>query len=77
MNTWRNWPTSADATPRENLDFKSMTPGTFIIKGRKFKGNEYYKDVEADYDDVIKWKHFPRYRPFVREILRSPVNSPH
>ena len=28
-------------------------------------------------DDVIKWKHFPRYRPFVRGIHRSPVNSPH
>ena len=27
--------------------------------------------------DVIKWKHFPRYCPFVREIHRSPVNSPH
>ena len=26
---------------------------------------------------VIKWKHFPRYRPFVRGIHRSPVNSPH
>ena len=32
----------------------------------------------ADYhDDVIKWKHFPRYWPFVRGIHRSPVNSPH
>ena len=29
------------------------------------------------HDDVIKWKHFPRYWPFVRGILRSPVNSPH
>ena len=29
------------------------------------------------HDDVIKWKHFPRYRPFVRGIHRSPVNSPH
>ena len=29
------------------------------------------------HDDVIKLKHFPRYRPFVREIHRSPVNSPH
>ena len=29
------------------------------------------------YDDVIIWKHFPRYRPLVREIHRSPVNSPH
>ena len=28
-------------------------------------------------DDVIKWKHFPRYWPLVRGILRSPVNSPH
>ena len=28
------------------------------------------------HDDVIKWKHFPRYWPFVRGIQRSPVNSP-
>ena len=27
--------------------------------------------------DVIKWKHFPRYWPFVRGIHWSPVNSPH
>ena len=27
--------------------------------------------------DVIKWKHFQRYWPFVRGIHRSPVNSPH
>ena len=29
------------------------------------------------YDDVIKWKHFPRNWPFVRGIHRSPVNSTH
>ena len=29
------------------------------------------------HDDVIKWKHFPRYWPFVRGNHRSPVNSPH
>ena len=29
------------------------------------------------HDDFIKWKHFPRYCPFVRRIHRSPVNSPH
>ena len=29
------------------------------------------------YHDVIKWKDFPRYWPFVRGIHRSPVNSPH
>ena len=27
--------------------------------------------------DVIKWKHFPGYWPFVRGIHRSSVNSPH
>ena len=29
------------------------------------------------HDAVIKWKHFPRYWPFVQGIHRSPVNSPH
>ena len=29
------------------------------------------------HDDVIKWKHFPHYWPFVRGIHRSPVYSPH
>ena len=29
------------------------------------------------HDDVIKWEYSPRYWPFVREIHRSPLNSPH
>ena len=29
------------------------------------------------HDDVIIWKQFPCYWPFVRGIHRSPVNSPH
>ena len=33
--------------------------------------------TENNHDDVIKWKHFPRNWPFVREIHRSPVNFPH
>ena len=28
------------------------------------------------HDDVIKWKHFPRYWPFVRGIHRSPSQKP-
>ena len=32
--------------------------------------------VSLTHDDVIKWKRFPRYWPFVRGIRRSPVNSP-
>ena len=35
------------------------------------------KCILGTHDDVIKWKHFPRYWPFVRGIHRSPVNSPH
>ena len=31
---------------------------------------------DHNHDDVIKWKHFPRYWLFVREIHRSLVNSP-
>ena len=31
---------------------------------------------DQEHDDVIKWKQFPRYWPFVRGIHRSPVNSP-
>ena len=27
------------------------------------------------HDEAIKWKHFPRYWPFLRGIHRSPVNS--
>ena len=38
----------------------------------------YIHDINLhDHDDIIKWKYFPRYWPFVRGIHRSPVNSPH
>ena len=42
----------------------------------KGKGTVIQKAVPWYHDDVIKWKHFPRYWPFVRGIHRSPVNSP-
>ena len=32
---------------------------------------------KTSHDDVIKWKLFPRYWPFVWGIHRSPVNVPH
>ena len=31
----------------------------------------YHKDLMCIHDDIIKWKHFPRYWPFVRGIHRS------
>ena len=36
-----------------------------------------WRHNNIQHDDVIKWKHFPRYWPFVWGIHRSPVNSPH
>ena len=32
--------------------------------------------LQSYHDDVIKWKQFPRYLPFVRGIHQPPVNSP-
>ena len=36
---------------------------------------KYPKQITS-HDDVIKWKYFPRYWPFGREIHWSPVDSP-
>ena len=40
-------------------------------------GDKLGENHEYLRDDVIKWKHFPHYWPFVYGIHRSPVNSPH
>ena len=46
--------------------------------GRELIIHDHERDLLCDHhDDVIKWKHFPRYWSFVRGIHRSPVNSPH
>ena len=37
----------------------------------------WFTSSSLAHDDVIKWKHFPRYWPFMRGIHRSPVNSTH
>ena len=39
--------------------------------------NSMWTSRHVNHDDVIKWKHFPRFWPFVRGIHRSTVNSPH
>ena len=42
--------------------------------------NEWFSvaiGICLDNDDVIKWNHFPRHRPYVRGLHRSPVNSQH
>ena len=42
------------------------------FKYRPWKSQQY-----PQHDDVIKWKHFPHYWPFVRGLHLSQVNSPH
>ena len=49
-------------------------PGADLLRFNK--ASQSYVGVGL-HDDVIKWKHFPRYWPFVRGIHRPPVNFPH
>ena len=43
-----------------------------------YDGTIIFWDTDTPpHDDVIKWKHFLCYWPFVRGIHRSPVISPH
>ena len=48
-----------------------------LIHHTIYSGIPSLNQLIPHHDDVIKWKHFPRYWPFVRGIHRSPVNSPH
>ena len=50
---------------------------TEYLWARGSQTSVFLKHNYIGHDDVIKWKHFPRYWPFVRGIHRSPVNSPH
>ena len=74
---------------KENLSISTKVSSTtsneaFNFQNEIAKANKYVKAMKNwtvwyahNHDDVIKWKHFPRYWPFVREIHWSPVNSPH
>ena len=53
------------------VDFIRYSPTIYFDNG----GRKHWCRVV--HDDVIKWKHFPRYWPFVQKIHRSPMNSPH
>ena len=43
-----------------------------VIKYQLFRPKSFR--ITSLHDDVIKWKHFPHYWPFVRGIHRPPVN---
>ena len=68
----KNW-TSKYQTP--NLAYSRQLME--FHQGCFFRNLVYITNPAKSHDDVIKWKHFPRYWPFVRGIHRSPVNSPH
>ena len=50
---------------------------SIMIRCRNIQFGHSILYVLVIHDDVIKWKHFPRYWSFVWGIHRSSVNSPH
>ena len=53
---------------------------TCIYLYRSYNSRQLQEPSNEDtsqHDDVIKWKYYPRYWPFVRGIHRSQVNSTH
>ena len=56
-------------------------PRSFVMNRPRYRSTMSYSSSKnhfaRSHDDVIKWKFFVRYWPFVRGIHRSPVNSPH
>ena len=61
------------------LDQKSTKSLVYLVKGKYLTarvGHEKHA-ILMEYDDIIKWKHFPRCWLFVRGIHRQSVNYPH
>ena len=70
----RNWHRNVRKTAFVSCSVRNIYRNLRDISGLMFqKASRLMKH----HNDVIKWKHFPRYWPFVRGIQRSPVNSPH
>ena len=63
----RRWQTS----PPPWSEYRRMSSQTYIFS------TVWWGQKHKKHDDVIKWKHLPRYGPFVRGIHRFPVNFPH
>ena len=66
-------------TISRSIDQKAMSHGPFefLWSGEGYPNVSRSRSTISSHDDVIKWKHFPRYWPFVRGIHRSLANSPY
>ena len=62
---------------RESTSSLTKLVTSFSWQPAKWTTASLVPTVSFSHDDVIKWKHFLRYCPFVRGIHRWPVNSPH
>ena len=88
-NVTQNNTLARTLSPLENRGFIAMFTGTkscvFCILPGLFRGvARIYVTIFwwltwniGFHDDIIKWKHFPRFWPFVMGIHRSPEDSPH
>ena len=55
-----------------------QTIANYLVSGTdRIRCHSLSDNMWPQQDDVIKWKHFPRYWPFVRGTHRSPMISPH
>ena len=64
---------NGDFTTRNNFHYIWIAREKLSVKCVPVANPESW----LSHDDVIKWKNFPLYWPFVRKIHRLPVNSPH
>ena len=60
-----------------NTKYHQWFPTWFSWKNATRHVANALRVLQPYHDDVIKWEHFPRYWPFVREVHRLPVNSPY
>ena len=82
-----NYTFRGNFTCNNHIDGLEQDCSISIANAQKMILSAWWNSIETDelqsqrtlvaHDDVTKWKHFPRYWPFVRGIHRSPVNSPH
>ena len=73
---WSGWQTTLAIIHSDDIPPGVKSSGWHNVQISKCNPDDFMQ-CQIDHDDVINWKHFTRYWPFVRGIHRSPVNSPH